>query len=74
MSRADSDDDAADAADPTLHLLACWPAVGRQPLKYVQMTLYMDPWFVELAKLISPKDTLTAKISEYMYCIISRDV
>ena len=27
---ADDDDDAA----PTLHLLACWPAVGRQPLKF----------------------------------------
>ena len=31
---ADDDDDAADdPADPTLHLSACWPAVGRHPLK-----------------------------------------
>jgi hypothetical protein len=29
----DDNDDGADDADPTLHLLACWPAVGRQPLK-----------------------------------------
>ena len=29
----DADDDAADAANLTVHLLACWPAVGRQPLK-----------------------------------------
>ena len=30
---AADDDDGADDADPALHLLACWPAVGRQPLK-----------------------------------------
>ena len=29
----DADADADDAADPTLHLLACWPAVGRQSFK-----------------------------------------
>ena len=32
----DADDD---DADPTLHLLACWPAVGRQPLKSGQQAL-----------------------------------
>ena len=37
----DADADADDAADPTLHLLACWPAVGRQPLKSGQQALSM---------------------------------
>ena len=36
MMMIHDDDDADDAADPTLHLLACWPAVGRQPLKFGQ--------------------------------------
>ena len=36
---AADDDDVADDADPALHLLACWPAVGRQPLKSGQQAL-----------------------------------
>ena len=33
LVEADDDDNDDDAAAPTLHLLACWPAVGRQSLK-----------------------------------------